>query len=137
MAYIKNIIKIEAAEAEKLKSVIFPARHLCILPQDVEFRQIQCKNPSSCEISDKVESKVRIFTSKLTFKSCEQINSDDIPLAYRVTTADGCRYLIGRDHRPFPILTRSELMPSSHTDSSLITYTVTWSDVIKPLQIIE
>ena len=72
MAYIKNIIKIEAAEAEKLKSVIFPARHLCILPQDVEFRQIQCKNPSSCEISDKVESKVRIFTSKLTFKSCEQ-----------------------------------------------------------------
>ena len=131
MAYIKNIIKIEAAEAEKLKSVIFPARHLCILPQDVEFRQIQCKNPSSCEISDKVESKVRIFTSKLTF------NSDDIPLAYRVTTADGCRYLIGRDHRPFPVLTRSELMPSSHTDSSLIAYTVTWSDVIKPLQIIE
>lgn len=137
MAYIKNIIKIEVTEAENLKSVIFPARHLCILPQDVEFRQIQVKNPSSCEISDKIESKVRIFTSKLTFKSCEQIDSDGIPLAYRITTADGCRYLIGRDHRPFPVLTRSELMPSSHSDSSLITYTVTWSDVIKPLQIIE
>lgn len=101
MAYIKNIIKIEAAEAEKLKSVIFPARHLCILPQDVEFRQIQCKNPSSCEISDKVESKVRIFTSKLTFKSCEQINSDDIPLAYRVTTADGSP--IPHRARPSPV----------------------------------
>lgn len=137
MAYIKNIIKIEVTEAENLKSVVFPARHLCILPQDVEFRQIHCKNPSSCEISDKVESKVRIFTSKLTFKSCEQIDCDGLPLAYRVTTADGCRYLIGRDHRPFPVLTRSELMPSSHTDSSLITYTVTWSDTIKPLQIIE
>ena len=137
MAYIKNIIKIEVTEAENLKSMVFPARHLCILPQDVEFRQILCKNPSSCEISDKVESKVRIFTSKLSFKSCEQIDADNTPLAYRVTTADGCRYLMGRAHRPFPVITRSENMPSSHTDSSLITYTVTWTDTIKPLQIIE
>ena len=137
MAYIKNIIKIEVTEAENLKTVVFPARHLCILPQDVEFRQIQCKSPSSCEISDKVESKVRIFTSKLSFKACEQIDSEGLPLAYRVTTADGCRYLIGRGHRPFPVITRSENMPSSFTESSLITYTVTWSDTVKPLQIIE
>ena len=136
MAYIKNIIKIEAAEAEKLKSVIFPARHLCILPQDVEFRQIQCKNPSSCEITDKVESKVRIFTSKLTFRSCEQIAPGGKQLAYRVPTADGCRYLIGNEHRPFPVLSRTENMPGSHTDSSLITYVATWTGILKPLQII-
>lgn len=78
MAYIKNIIKIEVTEAENLKSVVFPARHLCILPQDVEFRQIHCKNPSSCEISDKVESKVAfsrrsspsVHVSKSTATAC-------------------------------------------------------------------
>lgn len=137
MTYIKNIIKLEVTETENLSNVVYPAISLCILPQDVEFRQIVCKNPSSCEISDKIESKVRIFTSKLTFKTSEQIDTAGMPLVYRITTADGCCYLLGRNHRPFPVLTRTELMPSSHTDSSLITYTVTWSDTIKPLKIIE
>ncbi len=137
MAYIKNIIKIEVVRAEDLSTVVFPARHLCIIPSDVAFQQIQAKSPSSCEITDKIESKVRIFTAKLTFKSCEQIDSEAHPLAYRVTTADGCRYLIGRSHRPFPVLTRTENMPSSMTDTSLITYTVQWSDTVKPLQCIE
>lgn len=137
MSYIKNIIKIEVVRTDELKAVIFPAKHLCIIPPSAEFKLIKCKTPSSCEITDKIESKVRIFTSKLTFKSSEQIESEVYPLAYKVTTADGCAYLLGRDQRPYPVLNRTENMPSSQTDSSLITYTVTWSDVIKPLQIIE
>lgn len=137
MSYIKNIIKIEVAKAKELRAISFPAKELVIVPNDVEFRQIPCKSTSSCEITDKVESKVRIFTSKLTFKSSEQIDGGGQPLAYRVTTADGCQYLIGFTHRPFPVLTRTENMPSSMTDSSLITYTVTWTDVVKPLQIVE
>ena len=95
MAYIKNIIKIEMTEAENLKSVVFPIDQRCIVPSTANFRSIQCKVPSSCEISDKVESKVRIFTSKLTFKSCEQIDPNYRPLAFRITTADGIRYLMG------------------------------------------
>lgn len=136
MAYIKNIIKVEVTEAENLKGLVLPARHLCILPQGVDFRQIKCKTPSSCEISDKVESKVRTFTSKLTIKTTEQIDCDDSPLAYRLTTADGCSYLMGHDSRPYPVVTRTENLPGSFTDTSLITYTVTWTDTIKPLQII-
>ena len=136
MSYIKNIIKIEVVRADDLKAVIFPAKHLCIIPSSAVFQQIKCKIPSSCEITDKIESKVRIFTSKLTFKSREQIDAEVHPLAYKITTADGCAFLLGRDQRPYPVLTRTENMPSSHTDSSLITYTVTWSDVIAPLQII-
>ena len=95
MAYIKNIIKIEMTEAENLKSVVFPMDQRCIVPSAANFRSIQCKVPSSCEISDKVESKVRIFTSKLTFKSCEQIDPNYRPLAFRITTAaspDHIRY---------------------------------------------
>lgn len=86
MAYIKNIIKVEITEAENLKGMAFPSLHTCILPSDASFRQIACKNPSSCEITDKVESKVRIFTFKLTFRSCEQIAPGGKQLAYRVTT---------------------------------------------------
>lgn len=137
MAYIKNIIKVELIEAENLAGLVYPERDKCIIPPGVSFRQIPCKNPSSCEITDKIESKVRIFTSKLTFKSCEQINPTWRQFAYRITTADGCQYLIGRDHRPYPALGISETMPSSRTESSITTYTVTLSDIIKPLQIIE
>lgn len=137
MSYIKNITKVEVIETDELKSVIFPATNMCILCAQMAFRQIQAKSPSSCEITDKIESKVRIFNSKLTFKSCEQIDNDGAPLAYRLTTADGFRYLIGRDRQPFPVLTRTENMPSSLTETSLITYTVTWNDIVKPLQIIE
>ena len=120
MAYIKNIIKIEMTEAENLKSVVFPMDQRCIVPSAANFRSIQCKVPSSCEISDKVESKVRIFTSKLTFKSCEQIDPNYRPLAFRITTADGIRYLMGCDRRPYPVLTRTENLPSSHTRSKSV-----------------
>lgn len=137
MAYLKNIIKIEVTNADNLRGVVFPARNLCAVADYVEFRQIEAKSPSSCEITDKVESKLRIFTTKLTFKSCEQLDGDGAPRAYRITTADGMRYLIGCDRQPFPVLTRTENMPSSFTETSLIAYIVTWSDVFKPLQIIE
>ncbi len=137
MSYIKNIIKIETVRADDLNTVVFPSRHQCIIPTDVVFGQIYAKSPSSCEITDKIESKVRIFTSKLTFKTFEQIDCDAHPLAFRVTTADGCRYLIGRPQRPYPVVTRSETMPGSMTDTSLITYTVQWSDVLKPLLCVE
>lgn len=136
MVHIKNIIKIEITDADNIKSMLTPAAGICILPQDAEFREIKCKHPSSCEITDKVESKIRIFTTKLTFKSCEQMNHDGSPAAYRITTADGSRYIIGHYYRPFPVVTQSETMPSSHTDSSLISYTVAWTDVVKPLLII-
>ena len=136
MAYIKNIIKVEVTEAENLKSMALLSRHSCYLPSDVGFRNIACKNPSSCEITDKVESKVRIFTSKLSFKTREQIDPGWKTLAYRVTTADGSRYLIGCELRPYPVLTRTENMPGSHTDSSLIVYVATWTGILKPLQII-
>lgn len=137
MAYIKNIIKVELTEAKNLEGLIYPERDKCIIPSDISFRLIQCKNPSSCEITDKIESKVRIFTSKLTFKSCEQLKPSWGQFAYRITTADGCQYLIGRNHRPYPVISISETMPSSRTESSITTYTVTLSDIIKPLQIIE
>lgn len=137
MAYIKNIVKVEFTEADNLKGIATPALHLCLISPDVSFSKINTKSPSSCEITDKVESKVRIFTSKLVFKSCEQIGESGVPLAFRVTTADGCRYLVGRGCRPYPVLTRTENMPGSFTETSLITYTVTWSDVVKPLLIIE
>ena len=114
MSYIKNIIKVEVVRTDDLNAVIFPAKHLCIIHADAVFQQIKCKSPSSCEITDKIESKVRIFTSKLTFKSSEQIDAEVHPLAYKMTTADGCAYLLGRDQRPYPVLTRTENMTSSH-----------------------
>lgn len=136
MSTLKNVVRVEVCEASSLGCVLYPAHGVCHLPEDVSFREISIKVPASMEISDKIESKVRIFTSKLSFKSAEQLPADDYALAFRATTADGERYLLGRWHRPFPVLLRTENMPSSYTDSSLISYVATWTDVVAALKIV-
>lgn len=136
MQHIRNIVRIAATEASNLSAILYPAPGICHIPANVEFTPIGCKSPSSLEITDKVESKVRIFTAKLSFKSADDLADGGKPLAYMVTTAMGERYLIGGYQRPYPVITRSEVMPSSLTDTSLIAYSVSWQGVVKPLRVV-
>ena len=57
--------------------------------------------------------------------------------AFRLTSVDGKRYMIGTDSRPYPIIRERNPFPEKPVDSSLKTVTITWKSLMPMLLIVE
>lgn len=136
MIYIRNITKIETIDAKSLSGLQQPCPFAVMLPSSLDFTTINTKGLPSCEVTEKIESGVRQFTTKLTFKTCDTLTLTGSPVAVKFTSTDGREYLIGRERAPYPVLTLQENFPSSHTESSLNAYTLEWTDTVKPLTVL-
>lgn len=134
--YIRNITKIETIAAKSLNGLSHPCQFGAKIPASAQFTIINTKGLPNCEISEKIDNGVRQFTTKLTFKTCDRLDITGTPIAFRFTSTDGNAYLVGRPQAPYPVLTLQETFPSSHTESSLNVYTLTWTDTVKPLTIL-
>lgn len=130
--YIKNIVKVERlTPIGRLSGMRVLPQDFAVLPSGAVFTNVNIKIPAGCETTDKMDNGERIWTTKLTFLSCDDL--DDATAVWRITTTDGRHYLVGKYGRPHPVMTRKINMPDSFTNSSLVEYTVTWKDVFKPL----
>lgn len=97
------------------------------------FSDLNTVGLSPVEMSDKIENKVRIYTSKLTALLPERFEVGNRKLCFRVTAVSGEQYLIGTDKRPFPIVTFNENYPNSTSTRCGSTMTVTYSNTIPML----
>lgn len=97
------------------------------------FESLDTIGLSAVESSDKIENKVRIYSSKLTALIPERLEIGNKKMCFRVTTVSGEQFLIGTDQRPFPIVTFSENYPNSVSTKCGCTMTVTYSNTIPML----
>lgn len=81
----------------------------------------------SLEVTDEIENGYRQYTSKLTAVLAEAPSYATEPMAYRVTYTDGSHAIIGVDYAPYPLSTISDVHPSSPSEKSACTLTVTWT----------
>lgn len=137
MVTLRNIIKVESILCKNLSSLKQTAQFAVKFLSTYEFTEINIKKPASCEITDVIENKVRVFTNKLIFKTCEDLPQDYENFAFRLTTAEGNEYLLGNAGRPYPIITTSEPLPEKESETSLKTVTVTWKGLQKLNLIVE
>jgi hypothetical protein len=136
MMNIKNIIKVETIKISNL-SILFKLSDNTVLLKDIDnFFDLSAKKPASVEISDAIEGKNRIYTTKLVFQTCTDFNPKNNFLAFLLTSASGFRYLIGTTERPYPVITSVDPYPSAMTDSSLKTVTVTYKNTIPMLTVV-
>jgi hypothetical protein len=135
MLTLKNIIKLESIAVSLLGDVQFLNDKVVVLPS-LKWTRHNVKIPVSVEVSDVIESRNRIFTTKMTFQTCEDIDVDTIPLAFRVTSALGESFMIGSHDRPYPVINKTDPYPSNMGDSTLITYTVTYKNTIPMARVI-
>lgn len=127
MTCLKNITRVEYIETSNLGPLTHIAETSVKLFGTPSFVDANITGLASVEITDKLDNKSRIYTSKLIFKTKDRIKFYHKHLVYRVTTADGNMFLIGDVERPFTVTTIDEVFPSSMTESGLIAYTVTYS----------
>lgn len=134
---LKQIKKIEVMDASHLsKSNIIKAAYI-ILPGFVPFKEIDSIGLSSLTVTDKIQGNERIYTSKLTVTLPKRVALPGRKLCFRITTVKGSQYIIGKGSHPYPIVTFTHNYPNSAFSKSTSTMTVSITDIVPPLLLIE
>lgn len=99
---IQNIRKVECIEAYHLQHSDIIADRGVWLNVYQQFSPISTIGLSSVEISDKIENRQRIFTTKLTMFRSKKLLPGAKKFCFKVTTVTGSQFLIGSSENPTP-----------------------------------
>ena len=135
MQCLKIVISVERTKCKNLSGVKFISPTKVKVPSDVNWQAITVRAHPSLTIADKIDDKVRMFTSTLKFSTADDMTNRD-KFAYRVKLTDGTYRLIGTYERPYPITLAQENMPEKETDNQMTDVTVTYTNA-RNLPIIE
>lgn len=131
MKVLKNVIAVAAVQSYDLEGVERKSPGVVSVPDSVPWEQVEIQVPAKLSIINKVEDKNTVWTTTLTFRTCEDRFDRKHP-CYMVTLANGKRLLVGSSERPYPVTVTSETMPDNLTDSQLQEVTVTLTSRSRP-----
>lgn len=131
MRHLNFISDIQRIPVEKLPFIVMLVDKNFSLSDDLDWENVTFKRPAKLEITEKVDDKVRTYTHKLTYSTCEEDIETDTIYAYLVTDIDGRKRLLGIPSRPYPIATVSEVHPDSYGTSTLNEVAVSWTSTRK------
>lgn len=137
MSNLVHFRSIEKVRVENLTSLEIISESSCLLTREPDFKEINIFELVGVTIEDSYENHQKIYTTTATFKTCDKEPIVERMLAFRVTSLDGKRFLIGTNARPYPIIKERNPYPEKPTDSTLKTVTVTWKAIYPMLLIIE
>lgn len=135
MQCLKIVVSVERTKCKNLSGVKFISPTKVKVPSDVSWQAIAVRAHPSLTIADKIDDKVRMFTSTLKFSTADDMTERD-KFAYRVKLTDGTTRLIGTCERPYPVTQAQENMPDKETENQMTDVTVTYTNV-RNLPIIE
>lgn len=134
---IQNIRKVECIEAYHLQHSDIIADRGVWLNVYQQLNPISTIGLSSVEISDKIENKQRVFTTKLTMFRTEKLLTGSKKFCFKVTTITGSQFLIGCADKPYPVIQNEESFSSAASGKSGVTVTVTLTSTIPMLSILD
>ena len=127
MRHLNFITDIQRIPVENLPFDALLGNKTFSLPDNLDWEKVTFKRPAKLEITEKVDDKVRTYTHKRTYSTCEEDIDTDTIYAYLVTDIDGRKRLLGIPSRPYPIATVSEVHPDSYGTSTLNEVAVSWT----------
>ena len=137
MSKLVHVRKIEIADAYSLGSIQVLSETTCRFKSQPVFSEISIKELVGVSIEDSYENNQKVYTTTATFKTCDKKPLTIRQAAFRLTSIDGQRYMIGTDSRPYPIIKEKNPFPEKPADSVLKTVTITWKSFLPWLLIVE
>lgn len=125
MNMIKYINKVEMIDAGHLVASSFFSKGVK-LEDELDFVPLCIVGLATFEISEKVESKERVFHHSLKAKLPERIEVGNRKLCFRLTAVDGTKYMVGSGVRPFPMVNQMDSHPSETTSSCAVMLEISW-----------
>lgn len=134
---LQNISRVEYIEPRYLLNVQLVKNDKVVLRYWRNFVEQPIDGLAQCEVTEAVDDGTRLTTVKLTFHSACRLNSEDMRLAWRITTVTGEQYLIGTNEAPYPVTLVQNSYPDEATERSGYTVTVTWTTPLSLLKILD
>jgi hypothetical protein len=130
MTTLIHITRVERIPCADLVSLVYIDRNHVKIPSDVKFIDINIVGLAQMSVDDDIDNLQSITTSTLKFNLCPLDNVYGRFYAYRLTSANGQRYLVGCSDRPFPVSKCSRPFPDSASGSVLQSITVTLKSTV-------
>lgn len=132
-----HIAKIESVPVTSLLDVEKVAAASCRVPGSIVFNEINIHGLVDAKIENQLENHEPVYTVTLTYQTCDRTPQKRNSLAYRLTSIDGTRYLLGSYARPYVIYNDTTPFPGKPGDSVLKTVTLTYKSPHPLLYIVE
>lgn len=136
MSKLVHVNKIEFTSAALLVPMRMASATSCRFSSAVAFTEINIEDLVDVIIEDEYENNQRVYTTTASFRTCSKSVVLGRKLAFRLTSVDGKRFMIGSRTRPYPIIRVKDPFPGRPTDDTLKTVTVTWK-ALTPMLLIE
>ena len=137
MSNFIHVKKIEMVRVEELSPLKIISKTSCMLSREVNFEDIDIQELVGVSIEDSYENNQKVYTTTATFSSKRKKPFVVRGVAFRLTSVNGDRFMIGTKERPFPIIKEKNPFPEKVPDTSLKTATITWKSTLPMLHIIE
>ncbi|MBE6304036.1 MAG: hypothetical protein E7089_08895 [Bacteroidales bacterium] len=137
MPVLNNIHKVEFIEARFLKEIVVIPGKGVLLQSFRNFQKMDTVGLSAVTVVTKVTKKNTVYSINLKVLLKNSFEVGNRHLCYRLITVMGEQYLLGTNVAPFPVTTTSDNYPSVVTDKSGTTLTVTYSNLVGLLPILD
>lgn len=136
MSKLVHVNKLEMTEIENLTPLRVVSDTSVKFTNEVPFSPVDILELVGVNIEDSYENNQKVYTTTAVFNTFCKKPMANRRLAFRLTSVDGKRYLIGLNTRPFPIIKEKNPYPEKPTDTSLKNVTITWKSFY-PMMLIE
>jgi hypothetical protein len=137
MSKLVHVNKIEMLRCEDLIPMIVLSDTTCRFSREPFFTFMDIHELVGVTVEDSYENNQKVFTTTATFATCCKKPLTDRRMAFRLTSVDGKRYMIGTNSRPYPIIRQNNTFPDKPADSMLKSVTITWKAMTPMLLIVE
>ena len=132
---LHHIKSVRIADASSI-NLAFIRKGTCQLSATFNWENLCTVGLSALEFSDKIENKVRMYTTKLTCHLREECQVGNRKLIFLATTVQGKEFLVGTSGRPYPMVTQKNRMPDTPSGVSDTEMTVTFTSTHPALTVI-
>lgn len=127
MPNIVHFTKIEKIQVSELPKIYMVDSSSCKISANVNFTKINnLAGLIGAKVEDVEENGQKVYTTTVTFHTCDKTPVRMKRQAFRLTAVDGSQFLVGTDIRPYPIVKESNPFPEKAGDNVLKTVTITW-----------
>lgn len=137
MSNLVHVNKIEMVPSESIPTLKVISGTECCVSSDIQFQELCIREFVGVTVEDSYENNQKVYTTTCKFQTKDKKPLGMRRLAFRLTSIDGKRYMVGTGKRPYPVVKEQNAFPEKATDSQLKTVTITWKSLYPMLRIVE
>lgn len=136
MSNLVHITKIEMVDVSQLANMRIVNNDTCCFSTTPTFTSIKIKGLVGVEVRDEFNGLQTMYTTTLKFKVCSKDTVSWRRKAFRLTSVNGTKYMVGTKSRPFAIVKASNPWPENEPDNTFQQVTVEWKSTHPMLQVL-